>query len=315
MRILRHIRSLHKADYHHIPGAVVALGNFDGVHLGHAQVIAEAKALARASHAPLAVLTFEPHPRKYFQPKSPPLRIMSVTEKLCALKRENVDIVYIAPFTAAFARVTAEQFIREWLVEAMQVRHVVTGHNFVFGHQRRGNAEMLMKASAVHGFGYTAVEGVRDTDGKWCSSSRIRNYLREGNLSEANRLLGHAYSITGRIQHGDKRGRTLNAPTANIVMKERFLPKYGVYAVNVQLPGEDVWVPAVANLGVRPTFGGDRVQLEVYVIDRNIDLYAEKITVEFQGFIREERKFESLEALKSQIARDVHLAKTQLQPG
>ena len=290
-------------------GSVIALGNFDGLHLGHAAIINETFRLARAAGAPAALLTFEPHPRRVFKPDLPTLRLFSLAEKARRLRAMGLTFLRVVRFTPGFARTTAEQFVVGLLQGRLHVSHVVTGEDFIFGHNRAGNAAYLREMAVKHGFGYTACAEV-SVGGERCSSSRIRALLESGNVRCAQTLLGRPYSITGRVQSGDKRGRTIGFPTANIIPCRLFTPAAGVYAVQAHVRGQ--YIKGVANLGLRPTFGGTRLQLEVHLFDWQEDIYGESIRVEFMDFIRPERKFSGVDALKEQIKEDVLQARRLL---
>ncbi len=291
--------------------AVVAVGNFDGLHHGHRLVIGKALALAHDRNAPCAVLTFYPHPRQYFKPALPCLQIYTLRTKLLLLRNIGVDVVFLQRFNADFARLNPEEFIRHVLLERLHVQHVVTGENFVFGRARAGDTAMLAASAAAHGFGYTAVNIHHDPAGNACSSTHIRKLLHIGNVADASRLLSRPYSISGRVIHGDRRGRSLGFPTANIRLGKRFSPAYGVYAVRAHLPqGEKI--PGVANLGVRPTFGGNTELLEVHLFNFNADLYGARIEVEPVKFLRPEKKFSGLQELKQQIQEDCSNARSVL---
>jgi len=287
-------------------GAAVALGNFDGVHRGHRAVIDTARAVARAKGWPLGVLTFEPHPRSFFQPAGAPFRLTDAATKADLLAAAGVDWLYQATFDRAFASLEAEAFVREVLVGGLGAAHIVCGYDFVFGRGRSGNTKMLEGLGRTLGFGVTVVAPVRDGDAAY-SSTVIRGLLQEGRPREAAAMLGHRWSIEGEVRGGDKRGRTIGFPTANVELGEFMVPALGVYAVRAGLEtaeGGRTWHPAVANLGRRPTFDKRDILLEVHLMDFQGDLYGRRLWVEFVDYIRPERKFDGLEALKAQIAAD-----------
>lgn len=292
-------------------GAVVAIGNFDGVHLGHQAVLAQARAIAERLNAPLAVLTFEPHPRSVFQPNLPPFRLTPLPAKVEALKAVGVDHVFVLDFTPEFSRRSAEDFMASVLQSDLGARHIVVGWDFCFGHKRGGNAGLLKERGADLGFGVTVTEVVKTGDAEIYSSSRIRECLQAGDLSGAAALLGRTWEVDGMVLHGDKRGRTIGFPTANISMEAYMHPSLGVYAVRAGLKeGNDgvadvyLWVDGVANLGKRPTVDGSRVQLEVHLFDFNEDLYGHFLRVQLIEFLRGEKKFDGLDSLKAQITSD-----------
>lgn len=295
-------------------GAVVVLGNFDGVHRGHRAVIDMARTIATAKNWPLAVLTFEPHPRSFFQPKGTPFRLADAATRADLLEAAGVDWLFQVTFDRAFAGLEAEAFVREVLVAGLGASHVVCGYDFVFGRGRSGNTKMLEGLGRTLGFGVTVVAPVRNGDAAY-SSTVIRGFLHEGRPREAAAMLGHRWTIEGEVRGGDQRGRTIGFPTANVELGEFIVPALGVYAVRAGLEGPDgakVWHPAVANLGRRPTFDKRDVLLEVHLMDFQGDLYGKRLWVEFVDYIRPERKFDGLEALKTQIAADRDRARSIL---
>lgn len=290
----------------HLRGQVLAIGNFDGLHLGHRAVLREARTHAERLGAGLAVMTFEPHPRRFFTPSLPPLRLLSLSEKLRGLAEAGVATVFAQRFDAHFSQLDAGQFTDAVLAAALGVRHVVTGEEFVFGRGRGGHAATLRAAADTHGFGYSAVPPVL-MDGAPCSSTRVREALKDGAMAQAARLLGRAYTVTGRVRHGDKLGRTIGYPTANFALSRRFLPRFGVYAVEVALGSETR--TGVANLGIRPTVGGTAPQLETHLFNWSRDLYGQRMTVTLHRFLRPEQRFDGLDGLKAQIENDAEAAK------
>jgi len=306
MRIFRH----HTPPDVEARGSVVAVGNFDGLHLGHQAVIRVARERADAMGAPQAVLTFEPHPRSVFQPTIAPFRLTPFRSKARLMEALGVDLLFALHFDAGFAAITAEDFVRRLLVEGMGVRHVVVGENFVFGNKRRGNVALLRELAARHGFGVTVVPPQKGPHGEIYSSTRIRELLVAGRPAEAAKLLGRDWEIEGRVEAGDRRGRQLGFPTANITLGEYLRPALGVYAVRAGLdrPGprsvETVWHDGVANLGVRPTFGGDGLVFEVNIFDFAEDIYGQHLRVALVEHLRPEKKFDGIAQLKAQIAED-----------
>jgi riboflavin kinase/FMN adenylyltransferase len=288
-------------------GAAIALGNFDGVHLGHAAVV-------RAAHAArpdrkVAVLTFEPHPREFFRPQDPPFRLMMAAERAEALSALGVSILYELPFNAAFSHLTATQFVADVLRGGLGAAHLACGADFAFGHRRGGDVSLLAAQAESHGIGLTLVPAVTDAEGP-ITSSRIRRLLQDGYPERAILLLGRPYSIRGEVIHGDARGRTIGFPTANVPLLRHLEPCRGVYAVTARLA--DGVVKGVANIGARPTVGGTESRLEAHLFDYAGDLYGAEITVALQAFIREERKFASFDELKTQISRDADTARALL---
>jgi len=310
MRIFRHDK-VAAADR----GAVVAIGNFDGLHLGHQRVIGEAGTIARTSGAPYAVLTFEPHPRSVFRPDDPPFRLTPFRVKSRRIEALGVELLFTLHFDLAFAAKSAEDFVDEVLVRGIGARHVVAGYDFVFGHKRRGNAALLRERGAALGFGVEIVAPVHEASGALYSSTRIREHLAEGRPREAAALLGRFWEIDGRVERGDERGRTIGFPTANIFLHDYLRPAAGVYAVRagIEEGARTVWRDAVANFGRRPTFGGSDLRLEVHLLDYDGDLYSRHLRVALIEFLRPERKFSGIDALKAQIATDAAQARALLQ--
>jgi riboflavin kinase/FMN adenylyltransferase len=282
-------------------GAVVALGNFDGVHLGHAHLL-------RAAHgarpdAPLAVLSFEPHPRELFRPDDPPFRLTLSAERAAALEALGVSLLYEMPFDTTFSLMTAEQFVLEVLQAGTGARHLVCGPDFAFGHRRGGNAGFLAGRAEALGIGLTVVPPLTDEEGR-ISSSRIRRALQDGYPEHAAALLGRAWAIRGEVAHGDARGRTIGFPTANIALGRHLEPARGVYAVTVILPDGST-AKGVANIGRRPTVNaGPESRLEVHLFDFAGDLYGAELSVALHSFLRGERRFAGIDELRAQIASD-----------
>jgi riboflavin kinase/FMN adenylyltransferase len=302
MRIYRHFETL-PAEAR---GAAIAIGNFDGVHRGHQAVIGEAGRIARAAKLPWAVLTFEPHPRRVFQPDLAPFRLTPFRTKARVLEGFGVDAMIVQRFNRAFSQRPAEEFVREVLVKGFGARHIVAGYDFVFGHKRGGNCELLLTMGKQLGFGFTAVSAVDDGSGTVYSSTRIREYLAAGDVKGAAAVLGRPFEIEGRVAHGDKRGRKIGFPTLNLHLGTVARPALGVYAVRIGrlVDGRAQWIDGVANIGVRPTFGGDDIVLEAHAFDFEGDLYGQLISVALIEYIREEKKFDGLAALQAQIAAD-----------
>ncbi len=313
MRVIREYDSL--PDAH--KGGALAIGNFDGLHLGHRAVIAAMKERALAIGVPPAVMTFEPHPRMFFRPHQPPYRIEPLHRKLRRLALAGVELLYLMRFNRALAEMSADRFIHEILKDKLGTMHVITGEEFVFGHGRSGSSETLRNAHAQGVFGYSSVPEVR-LGGEICSSSSIRAHLSAGEMAQAAMLLGRAYEISGHVRHGQARGRTLGAPTANLGLHELFLPRYGVYAVRYRVSEGTMheegrqWKDGVANLGVRPSFGGGEPSLEVHGFDEDRSLYGKRIRVRLLEFLRDEEAFATPQALREQIVRDITRAKEAL---
>lgn len=284
--------------------SVLTIGNFDGVHLGHQALLKLLRDKARACALPAVVLTFEPHPREFFAPAEAPARLASLREKLLLLEAAGVDRVHICRFNRALAGLTAEQFIERLLVRGLGVRHLFIGDDFRFGRQRQGDFALLRQAGESFGFRVDAMPTL-DVAGERISSSALRAALTEGDMSHAARLLGRPYSIAGRVMHGDKIGRSLGFPTANIQLKHRRPALSGIYAVSVEGAGPAPLMGA-ASIGVRPTVtDAGRATLEVHLLDFSGDLYTAHLRVNFLHKLREEAKYDSLAALTTQIGRDV----------
>jgi riboflavin kinase/FMN adenylyltransferase len=290
-------------------GATVALGNLDGVHLGHHAVLAAAA--AARPEAPLAALTFEPHPREHFRPHDPPFRLTPLPAKLAALGAAGARIVYAIPFDAALAAMPAEAFVREVLAEGIGAVHLACGQDFAFGHRRGGHADNLAAMAAGFGMGLTVVPHLADSEGP-ISASRIRRALQDGYPERAAAMLGRPWEIRGAVAHGDKLGRVLGWPTANLWLGRHLEPAHGVYAVTVMLPdGKEA--KGVSNIGRRPTLGGDpETRLETFIFDFSGDLYGQEIGVRLRHFLRGDVKFDGLEPLKAAIAADVVAARLAL---
>lgn len=299
MRIHRDTTYLDAAD----KGATVAIGNFDGVHLGHQAILEIAKS---AADAPLGVVTFEPHPRAYFAPEAPPFRLMNAEARAHRLEKLGVQHLYELTFNAKLATLTAEEFAGDIIVERLGLTHVTVGADFRFGKGRAGDAAALQQFGRDMGFGVTIVDLV-STGGMEVSSTRIREALSEGRPEDAAAMLGHLHRIEGPVIRGDQRGRDLGYPTANMALTDLHRPKLGVYAVRVDvLTGEHAGsYNGVASLGVRPMFGEDNVpNLETHVFDFKGDLYGAELSVALVAYLRPEEKFDSVEALITQMDAD-----------
>lgn len=310
MHLFRHSEGLPAAA----TGGAVAIGNFDGIHLGHRAVIEQAGAIARAAGIPLGVLTFEPHPRQVFQPFIPPFRLSSLRTKAHLLEGLGVDCLYAQHFDLDFAKRSAESFVEQVLVAGLKVRHVVVGEDFVFGHRRLGQVALLRDMGDKLGFQVTCLPPVRDSEGNIIASRRIRELLVDGRPDLAKRLLGRFWDLEGRVEQGDKLGRKLGFPTANVALGEHQRPKPGIYAV---LAGIDegtrtVWHEGVASLGWRPTFGGQDLRFEVHLFNFTGDLYGRHLRVMPIGYLREERKFDGVEPLIAQMHQDAAEARVLL---
>ena len=296
--------------FRHIPATLqspcaLAIGNFDGLHLGHQALLNKLIQVAQTQHLISAVITFEPHPREFFTPESAPTRLCSLREKLEHFSAAGVERVYVCRFNQSFAKVTAGEFMQNILRHALNTQAVLVGEDFRFGAKRAGSIQDFVQS----GFNLISLPQVDspqgDNEATRVSSTRVRMALAAGDLQQASSLLGRPYSMSGKVVHGAKRGRELGYPTANVHMRHERPALSGVYAV--KLDG----LPSVANLGIRPTIVGvPKLLLEVHVLDFADDLYGQHVRVEFLHKIRDEMKFESLDALKTQIGKDVAVARS-----
>ncbi len=296
----------------HLAGGIVALGNFDGFHLGHQAVVGRAVARARAEGRPALVATFDPHPVRHFRPDTPPFRLTTLDQRERLFAAAGVDAMVVFAFDAALAALSAEAFA-ERLAARLQVAGVVTGEDFTFGQGKRGDVAMLAALGTAHGFTAETV-GAVTLDGETVSSSRIRELLRAGDPRGAARLLTRPFAIEGTVQHGDKLGRTIGYPTANLDMGKYLRPAYGIYAVTARLL-DGRQVQGAANLGIRPTFDPPKELLEPYFFDFSGDLYGQTIEVALIDYIRPEAKFDSLDALTAQMEADCAEARARLSAG
>jgi riboflavin kinase/FMN adenylyltransferase len=293
-------------------GAVIALGNFDGFHLGHQAVVGRAVQRGAHERRPVIVATFDPHPVRHFKPDTPPFRLTTLDQREELFAHAGADAMLVFNFGAELASTTAEDFVTELLAKRFGAAGVVTGEDFIFGKGRGGNAELLRDLGAKHGIVAEAVEAV-ERDGIKISSGRIREALQAGDPGTATQMLTRPFAIQGEVIHGDKRGRELGWPTANMELGNYLRPKYGIYAVRVTL--EDGSEHAgVASLGVRPTFDPPKELLEAVLFDFEGDLYGQTIEVALHAYLRPEIKFDGLEALKAQMGRDAAEARKLLLP-
>jgi riboflavin kinase/FMN adenylyltransferase len=288
-------------------GAVVALGNFDGFHLGHQAVAGEAIAQAKAAGRPAIIATFDPHPVRFFAPQSPWFRLTTLDQRQRLFEDAGADAMLVFDFDAELAATSAEDFIVKLLIERLGIAAVVTGEDFTFGKARGGNIDVLRDMGGAHGLSSTAMGPVVD-DAGIISSSRVRDALQDGNCATATALLTRPFTVQGIVQHGDKNGRLLGFPTANIDMGHYLRPRYGIYAVKGRLPDGRV-LNGAANLGIRPTFDPPKELLEPHFFDFAEDIYGQNIEIEFHAFIRGEAKFDSLDALMVQMAKDCDQAR------
>lgn len=304
---MRVIRGLHNLKPEH-RGCVATIGNFDGVHLGHRAVFGRLLAKGCELGLPATVITFEPQAMEYFAPDAAPARLTRLREKLAALADCGIERTVLLEFGPALARMAARDFVRKLLVDGLSARHLLVGDDFRFGNGREGDFRLLQEMGAAHGFAVEDLHTVTHGEER-VSSTRIREALSRGDFELARHLLGRPYRICGRIGHGDKRGRSIGYPTANLNLRRRVSPLRGVYAVKVGGVGDRL-LPGVANVGNRPTVdAGARYLLEVHLFDFEGDLYGRHAEVEFRLKLRDERKFGSFEELKVQIGRDAVAAR------
>ena len=300
------IRDLHNLRPRH-RGCALTIGNFDGVHRGHQAVIAQLVEIAAMNHVPSTALTFEPQPREFFSGENAPARLTRFREKMQALADTPLDRVVVARFTRAFSQLSPEAFIDDVLIKALDVRHVVVGEDFHFGHRARGTFMALEEAGQRLGFGVSRCVTF-ELQGRRVSSSWVRDDLADGELTKAAELLGRPYCIEGRVARGAQVGRSIGFPTANIPLRRLSTPLSGVYAVRLDgLAGKPL--AGMANLGTRPTVKGKEKLLEVHLFDFNADIYGRHVRVEFVQKLRDEQRFDSLDALKEHIARDERAAR------
>lgn len=280
-------------------GGIVALGNFDGFHLGHQAVVGRAVAEARAAGRPALVATFDPHPVRYFKPDAAPFRLTTLDQRERLFAAAGADAMVVFTFDAALAGLSAADFVGERLLANIGAAGVVTGDDFTFGHKRGGTVGVLATLGREHGFSVATV-GAVNAEGEAVSSSRIRALLQAGDPAGAAALLTRPFAIEGVVQHGDKRGRTIGYPTANIALGSYLRARYGIYAVRGRLADGRV-LNGAANLGIRPTFDPPKELLEAYFFDFAEDLYGQTIEVALIDYIRAEAKFDSLDALIAQM--------------
>lgn len=305
MQLVRGIHNIQSQDH----GCVLTIGNFDGVHLGHQQVIKALVSKAKALNCVAAVLVFEPQPQELFSPETAPARLCRLRDKYSLLAELGVQRLICVNFTVKFASQSAQHFIENLLVNKLGIKHLIVGDDFHFGKNRTGNFSMLCQAGEKYGFDVSDTASYKMAECR-ISSTAIRQALEQDNLVAAKQMLGREYSIIGRVFHGDKRGRKLGFPTANVLLKRRVSPLSGVFAVLVKTQyGE---FKGVANIGARPTIAGTRQQLEVNIFDFNQNLYGQCIEVIVKKKLRQITKFDNLEALTAQIAQDSEQAKQVL---
>lgn len=294
-----------------LKGAAVAVGAFDGVHRGHQAVIADAARAADELGAPLGVVSFEPHPRRFFQPDAAPFGLMTPDQMAAALGDLGVQRLYLLPFDAEMAGMSDREFAQRVLADGLGIRHAAVGFDFTFGKGRTGSPQALGAYGAEMGFTVSTTQRIDDPDGLKLSSSAVREALKAGDMARAAAILGRPFAIAGEVVHGDKRGRTLGTPTANVPLCGYMRPAFGVYATRSRLPDGRV-IDGVASLGVRPMWRTQDPMLEVWLFDFDGDLYGQTLETQLIAWLRPEATFDGLEALKAQIAADAEAARAVL---
>ena len=292
------------------PSAAV-IGNFDGVHRGHLEVLKNAKVFSSKSNLPLSVLTFDPHPREFFSKEKTNFLLQTVLDKAEALSKNNIDYLINLKFDDLLSELSPEQFVEKVLSESLSLKHIFVGKDFKFGKDRAGDINSLKSFGLKYRIGLSSIK-LKNQDGTSISSTKIRNNLKKGKIKEANELLGRPYMISGLVIEGDKRGRQIGFPTANISLGNLIRPAFGVYAVLIE-GIENKVLRGIANIGRRPTVNDRGVLLEVNIFDFNEDIYGKKIFISLIDFIRNEKKFDGIENLKKQIVMDVKLSKSILE--
>ncbi len=291
--------------------AIVALGNFDGFHIGHQAVAGEAIRWARETGRPAIVATFDPHPVRHFKPDTPPFRLTTLEQRQELYLAAGATAMLVFHFDATLAQMTAHDFVADLLSDRLGVTGVVTGEDFTFGKARGGNADVLREIGAAHGIEARTVAPVGDADAV-VSSSRIRDALRDGDPQAAAALLTRPFAVRGVVEHGDKRGRTIGYPTANLSLEGYLRPRYGIYAVTGRVLATGQVLNGAANVGIRPQFEPPKELLEPYFFDFDGDLYGQEIEVAFHHFLRPEAKFDTMDALMAQMAADCEEARRLL---
>jgi len=305
VKYIRGLQSLTKND----KGCVASIGNFDGLHLGHRKIISNLKTQSDAMNLPLTIISFEPLPSEFFM-STPPARIYPQRDKVRLLKELGVDNYLCLKFDSDFANQSPEDFVSNILLESLDVKYFAVGDDFKFGHQRKGDFQLLKTMGDASGMQVVDTPTC-DLNGERISSTRIRKRLERGDIQGANELLGAGYQLSGRVRHGDKRGRTIGFPTLNMKVLDHIAPARGVYAVRVQGLADEP-INGVANLGARPTVGGTENRLETHLFDFEGDVYGKYICVELVEFLRAEKKFDDFGELKAQILKDAEQAKKLL---
>jgi len=286
----------------------LAIGNFDGVHLGHQKIIDELIEYSKIKNCSSAILSFKPHPRQFFSDECRNFQLITEEEKICLLDKQGIDHYFSLLFDENIASMSPKDFITKILVEKLHSKHLIVGYDFKFGKERKGNASLLQEQSKTLGFDTNVIQPITSNyNAAVYSSSRIREFIRDGNMEKANSFLGRNWSMKGTVIKGDRRATAMNFPTANLVPGELIHPKKGVYAIRARCINK--WSNGIANFGERPTVDGKRLLLEAHLFEFNQDIYGKELTVEFLTFIREEKKFDNFASLAEQIQKDIQLVK------
>lgn len=299
MKVYRNI-----ADFPRLNHIVATVGTFDGVHLGHREIIKHLNKVAHDSNGESVLITFDPHPRHVIDPTGDEVRLLTLTEeKIWLLNKTGLDYMLIIPFDAEFASLTFDHFVAEYLSEKLKVKHVVVGYDHAFGKGREGNFERLSELGKMMGFTCEQIDE-RKVNGQVVSSTRIRNFLAEGDVTHANELLGHEFFIFGEVVQGNRLGNTIGFPTINLghFARHKLIPAMGVYASRVEIDG--IMYQGMTNIGVRPTLDASDLTIETHIFDFDQDIYGKRVVVTFTGWIREERKFTGLQELMGQLVMD-----------
>ena len=287
----------------------LAIGNFDGVHLGHQKIIDELIEYSKIKNCSSAILSFKPHPRPFFSDAYLNFQIITEEEKIYLLDKQGIDHYFSLLFDENIASMSPKDFITNILSEKLHSKHLIVGYDFKFGKDRKGNASLLQEQTKTHGFDTNVIQPIASNYNDLIySSSRIREFIRDGNMEKANLFLGRNWSMQGTVIKGDRRATAMNFPTANLVPGELIHPKKGVYAIRARYI--DRWSKGIANFGERPTVDGKRLLLEAHLFEFNQDIYGKELTVEFLTFIREEKKFDNFASLAEQIQKDIQLVKS-----
>lgn len=312
MQLIRHLNQILQQSNPKRQESVLTIGNFDGVHLGHDKIINEVTKIAAEKNMLATILTFEPHPVLLFKPNiAKDFRLTSLAQKLRIFRSKKIDQTIIIPFNRSFSEITARDFVKKILVDALNIKYLVIGYDFIFGKNREGNLQLLEEESERYGFNIINIAALKKAEEIY-SSSLIRNYLRNAKIKEANQALGRNFSIEGAVINGKKLGRTIGFPTANIKAKPHIIkPKFGVYQVKITIFQKTY--DAIMNFGLKPTVSNNLEPLyEIHIFNFNQEIYGQKVKVELIDFIREEQKFSSINGLKQQIEADKQLVLSRL---